>query len=242
MLVASSYSTGGALSEVYVRVLFTAVMIAILSVVLIEAPVMAAPASSPSTPLGVVLLAENAHAGTNVIASGETIYDGDHLQTPADGTLRVRLGAEQILLRKNTEADVHAIANGFSAKLNSGSVVVSSAEGQTFELVADGATIRPANAQPASGQITVITPKELVLTGTRGALTVTMGNEVKTLEAGNSYRLEVEPENSEPGPQPQIPLPTAQNHFLLILIPAVAIGTAIAIWRATMSPDSPSGK
>jgi hypothetical protein len=224
--------------EVGVRTVFSAVWIAVLSVALVEAPVLAAPASSPSAALGVVLSAENAHVGAGVISSGETIYDGDRLQTPPDGTLRVRLGAGQLFLRQSSEAEVHALANGFWAQLSSGSVVVSSGEGQSFELVADGATIRPANAQPASGQITVITPKELVLTSTRGMLTVSMGDEVKTVEAGNSYRMEVETEDSGPGPQGG-PARAGRNRFLLILIPAVAVVTGILIWRALISPDAP---
>lgn len=223
------------------RRVFSAVGIAVLSVALVEAPVLAAPAATPSAPLGVVLSAENAHVGAGVISSGETIYDGDRLQTPPDGTLRVRLGAGQLFLHQDSEAEVHALANGFRAQLNSGSVVVSSAEGQGFELVADGATIRPANAQPVSAQITVITPKELVLTSTRGTLTVSMGDEVKTVEAGNSYRMEVETEDAGPGPQGSPPQPTARNRFLLILIPAVAVVTGILIWRALVSPDAPNG-
>jgi len=223
-----------------VRKVFSAVLIAILSLVLVEAPAMGAPASSPSAPLGVVLAAENANVGAGVTTSGATIYDGDRLETPSNGTLRVRLGAEQIYLRQNTIADVHAMANGFSASLNSGSVVVSSAEGQTFELLADGAAIRPASAQPASGQITVITPKELILTGTRGMLTVSMGDEVRTVEAGNSYRLEVESESADPGAYPQqSPHPTARNRFLFFLIPTVAVVTGIVIWRALLSPKDP---
>jgi hypothetical protein len=221
-----------------VRKLFTAVLIASLSLVLIEAPVMAAPSSSPSAPLGVVLAAENANVGAGVTTSGATIYDGDRLQTPANSTLRVRLGSGQMVLRQNTIAEVHAFPNGFSANLDNGTVVVSSAEGQTFELIADGATIRPASAQPASGQISMISPTELILTGTRGTLQVTMGDEVKTLEAGSSYRMEVESE--DPGPNPQAPHATARNRFLWIVIPVVAAVTGVVIWRAVISPTNPS--
>ena len=115
---------------------------------LIEAPVMAAPASSPSAPLGVVVAAENANVGAGVTTSGATIYDGDRLQTPANSNLRVRLGSGQMVLRQNTIADVHTFPNGFSANLDTGTVVVSSAAGQTFQVIADGATIRPANDRP----------------------------------------------------------------------------------------------
>jgi hypothetical protein len=221
-----------------VRTFFTAVLIATLSVVLIGAPVMAAPASSPSAPLGVVVAAENANVGAGVTTSGATIYDGDHLQTPANSSLRVRFGLGQMVLRQNTAADVHAFPNGFSANLNNGTVVVSSAEGQTFQVIADGATVRPANAQPTSGQITMISANELILTSNRGTLEVTMGDEVKTVEAGSSYRMEVESE--DPGPNPQAPHATARNHFLWIAIPVVAAVTAVVVWRALVSPTAPS--
>jgi hypothetical protein len=221
-----------------VRKLFTAVLITALSLVLIEAPVMAAPASSPSAPLGVVVAAENANVGAGVTTSGATIYDGDRLQTPANSTLRVRLGSGQIVLRQNTIADVHTFPNGFSADLDAGTVVVSSAAGQTFQVIADGATVRPANAQPASGQISMISATELVLTGTRGTLEVSMGDEVRTLEAGSSYRLEVQPER-DPGPNPQAPHATARNRFLWIAIPVIAAVTAVVVWRALVSPTTP---
>ena len=94
------------------RTLFTAVLIATLSLVMIEAPVMAAPASSPSAPLGVVVAAENANVGAGITTSGATIYDGDKLQTPAGSTLRVRFRAGQLVLRQNTIADVHAFQMG----------------------------------------------------------------------------------------------------------------------------------
>ena len=145
-----------------------------------------------------------------------------------------------MVLRQNTTADVHAFPNGFSANLDNGTVVVSSAEGQTFQLIADGATIRPANSQPTSGQISMISPTELILTSTRGTLQVTMGDEVKTVEAGSSYRLEVETEDPGPSPDPQTPHPTARNHFLWIAIPAIAAVTGIVIWRALVSPTAPA--
>jgi hypothetical protein len=173
-----------------------------------------------------------------VTTSGATIYDGDHLQTPENSTLRVKLGSGQIVLRQNTMADVHSFPNGFSANLNAGSVIVSSAEGQTFQLFADGATIRPATPQATTGQISMINSNEMILTATRGTLEVVMGDEVKTLEAGNSYRMEVESEDPPAMPQ-QSTRPTARNHFLWIAIPAVAAVTGVVIWRALVSPTAP---
>jgi hypothetical protein len=223
-----------------VRTLLTVLLVAAFSLVMVQMPAIAAPATSPAAPLGVVVSAENANVGAGVTTSGATIYDGDRLQTPANSTLRVRLGSGQLVLRQNTSADVHALPGGFSANLNSGTVVLSSIEGQTFQLIADGATVRPANGQPTSGQVSMISSKELVLTSTRGTLEVTMGDEVKTVEAGSSYRLEVESEDPGPGPYPQSsPHPTARNRFLWIAIPAVAAVTGVVIWRALISPTTP---
>ncbi len=219
------------------RKLSTVVLSAMLSTVLIGAPVMAAPAGTPAIPLGVILSAENANVAAGVTNSGATVYDGDRLSTPANASLRARLGSGQIILRQSTSADVHALPNGFVANLNSGTVVVSSPEGQTFQLIADGATIRPANAQPTSGQVSMVSPTELVLTATRGTLEVSMGDEVKTLEAGSSYRLEVEADDSSSNPQ--TPRPTARNRFLWIAIPALAAVTGVVIWRALVSPTAP---
>jgi ferric-dicitrate binding protein FerR (iron transport regulator) len=221
------------------RTLFTAVLIATLSIALMEAPVLAAPASSPSAPLGVVVSADNANVGAGVTTSGATIYDGDRLQTPANSTLRVRFGSAQMVLRQNTLADVHAFPKGFSTNLSEGTVVVSSAEGQTFEVLTDGATIRPANALPTSGQVSRISATEVVLTSTRGTLQVSMGDEVKTLEAGSSYRMEIETEDPGPYPNPQNPHATARNRFLWIAIPIAAAVTGIVIWRALVSPAAP---
>jgi hypothetical protein len=224
-----------------VRTLFMAVLVAALSLMLVEAPVMAATASSPSVPLGVVVAADNSNVGAAVTTGGATVYDGDRLKTEENSTLRVRLGSGQMVLRQSTIAEVHAIPNGFSANLASGTVVVSSPAGQTFQLIADGATIRPANAQAASGQISMISETELILTGTRGTLEVTMGDEVKTVEAGSSYRLDVESEESGPGPagQGQRPHATGRRRFLWIFLPAIGLVTGIVVWRALESPTVP---
>jgi hypothetical protein len=203
----------------------------------LESPVMAAPPGTPSAPLGTVLAADNVHAGVDAIYSGATIYDGDRLVTQDIGTMRVRLGTGQMFLHQNTSTQVHAIPNGFSADLDVGTVSVSSSEGQTFQLLADGATIRPATSNPTTAQIAKISPTELILTTTRGALQITMGDEVKTVEAGGSYKMEVESE--DPGQKRQVPVAAARNHFIIIAIAALGVATGLIIWRALVSPSSP---
>jgi hypothetical protein len=223
-----------------VRTTFKISLVLFLGVAMVGAPVMAAPANPASAPLGVVLQADRAQVGADLTSGGATIYDGDRLQTDVVGTLRATLGGSQLYLRNNTSAQVHVLPNGFSADLTAGTIVVSSTEGQTFQLLADGAIIRPVGTQPVVAQVTRISATELRLSSNRGVLQVTMGDEVKTVEAGASYRMEVEPDASDPGPQGNNgPYHTARNRFIWIAIAGVSAAAAIGVWRALVSPDAP---
>jgi len=220
-----------------VRILFNVCLFVILSAAIVGTPAFASPAGPASAPLGVVLQADNAQVGADVTAGGATVYDGDRLRTESGGTLRAQLGGPQMYLRQSTIAMVHGLPNGFSAELGGGTVVVSSTQGQTFQLLADGATIRPVGTAGNIAQVTRVNEKEVLLTSTRGALEVTMGDEVKTIEAGSSYRMEVEADESEP--QPQGPYHTGRHNRMLFYIigAAVATATGILVWRALESPS-----
>jgi len=214
------------------------VIVAFLSVAFVATPALASPASAPSAPIGVVLQAGSAKTGLDVAYDGATIYDGDRLQTTENSTLRVRLGGPQMILNPGTTAQVHSLPKGFSADLTAGTVVVSAEAGQTFQVLADGAAIRPVGAGPTAGQITRINASEVVLTGTRGMMEVSMGAEVRTVEPGHSYRMEVETEASPADPAaPQGPYATAHNGFIWIVIAGVSAATAVGIWRALVSPN-----
>ncbi len=220
------------------RTLIKIGFIVAVSAALVGAPAMAAPANPASVPLGVVLQADRAQIGTDMTSGGATIYDGDLLHTGGNGTLRARLGTSQMYLRENSAAQVSGFSNGFTANLTAGTVVVSSAQGQTFQLFANGATIRPVGTEDTVAQITRVSPSELVLSSTRGVLKVSMGEEVRTVEAGKAYRMKLEPDTSDPGPQGG-PYHTARNRFLWIAVFGISVGTGIGIWRALISPSQP---
>ena len=214
--------------------------LAILSgIAIIAAPSMAAPASPASAPIGVVVQADHAKLGAETTSDGSTIYEGDLLQTDGTGTLRVSLSGPQLYLRQGTSTQVRRLPNGFSADLKSGTVVVSSKQGQAFELLADGAIARPAGADPVVAQITRVNANELLFSSTRGALKVTLGNEVQTVEEGASYRMEVvDTEAADPSSNGG-PFHAARNHFKRIVLIGIAGGTAIGVWRALISEDNP---
>jgi hypothetical protein len=242
----SFYICDVALLEDLVRTLFRTSLILVLGAALVGIRAMGMPANPASAPLGVVLQAERAQVGVDITSNGATIYEGDRLETLYDGNLHARLGGSQMYLRPNTATEVHGLSNGFSASLLHGTVVASSPEGQTFRLLANGATIRPAGTQATVAQVTWVNANELLLTSTRGAIEVSLGDEVKTIEAGSSYRMETQDEDTGQGPQGQQgsgapPAHTGRRRraFFFLIGGTIAVGTGIGIWRVLISPSDP---
>ena len=201
-------------------------------------PAMAMPANPASAPLGMVMQAERAHLGVDITSGGATIYDGDRLETQDDGTLRARLGGSQLYLRQGTITEVHGLTNGYSASLLHGTVIASSPEGQTFELLADGATIRPVGAQATVARVTWLTPYALVIAANVGAVKVSLDGELKTIEAGNSYRMVILPDSADPqnaGGKP--PTHGGRNKAIFVWIAIAGAVTGIIAWRAIVSPS-----
>jgi hypothetical protein len=190
-----------------------------------------------------VMSAEDARSGVDAITSGATIYDGDRLATRDEGTMQLRIGAGRLFLYKATSVQVHALSNGFSANLDQGTVSMSSEEGRTFELLTDGLSVRPAALHSTSAQIQRVSATEVVLISTRGDLQVSLGDEVETVRAGSSYKVEIDPLAAEAAPATaqQGPIYTGRRPkgFYILVIGAVAAVTGVLIWRAVMSPDHP---
>jgi len=208
----------------------------LLSFAIGVAPSLAAPANPATAPLGVVVQSDQAKLGGDAVSNGATIYDGDLLQTDVAGLLRANLNGLQLYLRQSTQAKVHRLANGFSANLDSGTLIISSKQGQAFELLADGAVVRPAGADPVVALVTRVSDKQLLLSSSRGALKVTLGAEVKTVEPGESYRLEFEADAAEPGSQVG-PVGTARARPKWVLIGALSLLAGVGAYYALISED-----
>ena len=221
------------------RTLLHSTLIIILSATLAGTPAMGMPANTASAPVGFVLQAERAHVGADITSGGATIYDGDHLETHEDGTLRARLGGSQVYLGSSTLAEVHGLSNGYSASLLRGTIIASSPEGQTFQLLANGATIRSVGSRATVAQVTWVNPSELILTSNIGAIQVSLEGNIKTIEAGKSYRMEIRSEPSGPEGQGRGgggPKRSGRKGAIYFWVTAVAVGAGIAIWRALVSP------
>ena len=211
----------------------------LLALTVVQAPVLAAPGSPVSPSLGVVVQATHAAVGDSVAAGGSTVFDGDRLDTDARGSLRATFGGSQASLLPSSAMVMHSLAGGIGADLLAGTVVLSSVQGSTFRIVADGATIRPKTAQPAIAQVTVVSPRELVLMSRGGELEVSAEGESKSIPAGSSYRMVIEP--ADPGAPPQGPAGAGSNRnkVLFFIIAGAVAATAVTLVLALESPSKP---
>lgn len=214
---------------------------ALLALGVAESPPPVVAATPSAAPLGVVLQAEHAAVGADAASGGATVFDGDRLETESGGALRARLGASQIYLLPESTVQVHGMTGGYSAELMRGTLLASAVAGQTFQLLADGATIRPAGNQPAIAQVTRVTAKELTLTARQGSLEVAFGGDVKTIEVGRTYRMDVVETADGPGPQGTGTNPSGQNgKAMWLIIGGTVVGTSVAVAIALMSPSKPN--
>lgn len=222
--------------------LFSRTLSAFLILGLITLPANAAPVT---TPLGVIVAAQQAKVGNGKAINGSTVFQGDRLATGETGQMQVRFGGTQARLLPGSLAVVSRTAEGVNADLLSGSVRLASASGDTFSLSANRAVVRPAASQAVVAQVTRVSPSELLLSSSTGALEVTYDGEVTTLEMGNSYRMLLDPAAAPQGPVGTRPAGRKKGRAIFIIVTAAAAATGIAIAAvhdssATATPVSPS--
>lgn len=212
-----------------------------VSLTLLVAPVW----SASSAPLGVVTAAERGHISSVQAATGSTIFDGDTLWTDLQGLLRVRAAAAQFQLFASSSAAVTQTPTGIRATLRSGTLALSTANAGAIEIHASKARIRPQGNGPTQAQVTLVSPKELLVTARSGALEITVDDETQIVPEAASYRVLIDfPDPQEPrGAGTKQPEKHAKHsgRSRFILIPLILIGgvTAIAIHEAWESPSRP---
>src|SRR5574342_999491 len=118
------------------RCIFSRIVSVFLIFGLITLPANAAPVA---TPLGVVVVADQARVGDSRAVNGSTVFQGDRLATAETGQLQVRFGGTQARFLPGSLAVVSQTAGGVNAQLLSGSVSLASPAGDTFSLSANEA-------------------------------------------------------------------------------------------------------
>jgi hypothetical protein len=222
-------------------------MAILMVLALLDIPALAATAK----PLGLVVQAREAMLDNSTLAVGTTVFPGDTVQTDEGGTLRLKFGTNQLYLLSSSAATFSQNENTIRATVGRGIVGFSSNASSELELAIPQGILRAARGQAASGQVTITTPQEVVISSYQGALVLDNEGEFHTIPAGKTYRvtMDLQPaaEPAAPARRDQDPnkdagvIPTKRRklYFELILVGAAAIGTYF-IWReVTVSPSLP---
>ncbi|MFZ3333999.1 MAG: hypothetical protein WA197_25435 [Candidatus Acidiferrales bacterium] len=218
-------------------------LIAILIAAIINIPAFAA----DEKPLGLVTQALQAHLGDATVAIGTTVYPGDTIATEVGGTARLKIGAGQIYLLSSSAATLSQSSNAVHAVVARGTVGFSSNGTDQLALEIPEGILRAADGVPSYGQVTIISPLEVVISAYRGTLVLDNDGELHTIPEGKSYRVTMD---LQPAAEPQGPAgaPTSskvtypkRRHlvFDLIMLGAGA-GAGYALWyHLTESPSNP---
>jgi hypothetical protein len=188
-------------------------------------------ANASSAQIGIVLRAERAQLDADIVRGAEVVCDDDQLGTGGNGILRARLCGSQLYLRPSTSARVHRLANGFSADLANGTVVLASPEGGAFEVVVNGVSIRPATLKATTTEVTRVSPEDIPMTANRGQIQVSMDSEVNSIGPGTSYRMNTATGNLAVHPIVYHP-GKVKNRLAWIILGGVIAAVTIGIIRA----------
>jgi hypothetical protein len=200
--------------------------------------------------LWTVVSSDRASVGGAGAAVGTTIFDGDKLSTADLGSVQLRTGTARFMLSASSEATVAEGGGIPTATLLRGTGIFSTSNANAFALNALTAVIRPKSDEPTVGEVTMLPEKQLLVKCTRGALTITVGDDSRVIPEGSAYRIVLEPTSEELQDQPppqgagskgsgRPPLMAAKSKFVWYATAAVALVTIFAIHKALESPDRP---
>ena len=137
--------------------------------------------ATPSSWLGTIVYADRARFATGQASVGATIFSGDRLSTDQSGGVQVRAGAARFLLHGASMATFSQEDATPAATLALGTATFSTANSKAFALHVASAVIRPNSDRPTIGQVTVLSPKELIVKSTRGSLSIAVEDDVREI-------------------------------------------------------------
>lgn len=196
--------------------------------------------------LGVVVQSQIGRLGNTSVAIGTSVYPGDGLWTDVGGSLRVKVGSGQIYLLSSSAMGLSKSDDWVEATISRGTAGFSANYSDHLELIVPQGAIRPAEGQSAYGQVTIISPVEIILSAFRGTLLLDNAGEVHEIAAGTSYRVTIlpdepqQPEGSSTQEYPQTKQKSAKKRHLgfeLLLLGLAGTGSYFLYEQLTQSPS-----
>jgi len=152
-------------------------------------------AAASEKPLGMVVLATNAHVDSAEAAMGANVYGGDVLDTTAGGTLRMKVGRGQVYLLSESAASLVPEEKHVHAKLERGTMGFAGPSSEGIEIETPVGVVKAAEGQErAFGQVMLRSATEIIVTSYTGTLVVdSASGEEHVIEEGKTYDVAVEP-------------------------------------------------
>lgn len=209
-------------------------LVAILVAGMVSLP---AAASVPMTmaanekPLGMVVVATNAHVDSAEASMGANVYGGDVLDTQSGGTLRLKVGGGQLYLLGDSAASLVPEEKKAHAKLERGTMGFSGSSADGIEIETPVGIVRAAEGQArAFGQVMLRSAQEMIVTSYTGALVVEREGEEHVIPEGKTYdvTLAAEPAAQKYGVTPGRKDKDKLALTLIIVGGATAIG--VILW------------
>jgi hypothetical protein len=183
------------------------------------------PTAANEKPLGMVVLATNAHVDSADATMGANVYGGDVLDTSSGGTLRLKVGNGQLYLLGDSAATLVPEAEKAHANLTRGVMGFSGSSADGIEIETPIGIVRAAAGQArAFGQVTLRNEKEMIVTSYAGTLEVEREGEVHEIPEGKTYSVTMA--NAEPQKYGVVPGRKDKDKLALTLI--IVGGTALA--------------
>jgi len=140
-------------------------------------------------PLGILTQAYEAHLNDAAAAPGLSLFDGEDVSTEADGRLSVRVGLATVSLAGSSGATLHGMGGGAHVDLNAGTVAFRTPENVIVEVHAEEAFLRPEKNQLTQAEVTILSPKVLVVRVRQGDIAFRYREEFQVLPEGETYRI-----------------------------------------------------
>ena len=205
--------------------------------------------AAAAKPVGMVVLAENAHLSGATASIGADVFAGDILHTDPGGSLRLKFGGSQLYLTSATEAALAQETSPLQVTLIQGTLGFSSNASNQFVIDTPVGAVRAADGQRAFGEVTILGPRKILVAAYHGSLVVAGAGVQRTIPEGDSYNVTFVPEAQPGGAEPAAaapagsPQPGLSSHGSLvfdIIIIGGAAGLGYLFWHiATESPTHP---
>lgn len=209
-------------------------LVAVVSAGLIASPAMAAAAR----PVGMVVIADKARLGSANATAGANVFPGDYIDTAANGTLRLQVGAGQMYLLSNSAAEFVQEDERVIAHLQHGTMGFSTPAPATVAVQTPLGLVRGGDEKRVFAQVTVLAPNKIQVSAYEGSVVVD-GNDGRKqfIAAGQTYEGDLTADSGAGG-TPVGAYHQGINWHQVVGVAIIAAGAALV--ACTLWPESNS--